>query len=338
MPERSPQLPDANRPDLDLPGHEQPPPACASYVHVLRGRNYAWWRSIGGVLLALSLYPLLTSAVTDLVTGIGHLTSSASPAPGARGSLADYRDAARRFELPVGMLAANLALVALIPLAAALVWFVHQVRPRWLSSVTPGLRWRYLLVCTGIGVTVLSAVAVLPPALTGVLTWAPQPQLVAFLLVIVLTTPLQAAAEEYLFRGYLLQAFGSLSVSRWAGVVLSALLFAGFHGSQNLALFVDRLAFGLAAGTLVVLTGGLEAGIGAHVANNLIAYTTAALTSSIADIRAVRTLTWPDALQDVGGFALVAAAAVAVARGQGLRTVTPLGLGTPMKQSRREQR
>jgi membrane protease YdiL (CAAX protease family) len=300
-----------------LLGPEQTPLAGSSYVHVLRGDGYAWWRSVGGVLLALSLYPLLTSAVASLVLGIGYLASTRAD------SWTAYLAEARRFGLPIGMLAANLALVGLIPLAGVLVWVVHRVRPRWLSSVTPGVRWRYLFVCTAIGLVVLSAVAVLPAVLSGNLAWAPQPHLVAFLAVIVITTPVQAAAEEYLFRGYLLQAFGSLSVTRWAGVGLSALLFAGFHGSQNLPLFVDRLAFGLAAGTLVVLTGGLEAGIGAHVANNLIAYTVAALTSSIADIRAVRALTWPDALQDVGGFVLVAGVALAVARWRGLSTTTP---------------
>ena len=301
----------------ELLGPEQTPLSGASYVHVLRGEGYAWWRSVGGVLLALSLYPLLTPAVAGLVLRIGYLVSTRAD------SWPVYLTEARRFGLPIGMLAANLALVGLIPLAGALVWVVHRVRPRWLSSVTPGIRWRYLLVCTAIGLVVLSAVAVLPAVLSGNLAWAPQPQLVAFLAVIVITTPVQAAAEEYLFRGYLLQAFGSLSVTRWAGVGLSALLFAGFHGSQNLPLFVDRLAFGLAAGALVVLTGGLEAGIGAHVANNLIAYTVAALTSSIADIRAVRALTWPDALQDVGGFVLVAGVALAVARWRGLSTTTP---------------
>ena len=35
-----------------------------------------------------------------------------------------------------------------------------------------------------------------------------------FILVILLLTPLQAAGEEYLFRGYLTQAFGSLVWAR----------------------------------------------------------------------------------------------------------------------------
>ena len=97
----------------------------------------------------------------------------------------------------------------------------------------------------------------------------PQPGFWGFLVVIILTSPLQAAAEEIFFRGYLMQALGSLVAQPWFGVVVSAVVFALMHGVQNPALFLDRLGFGLLAGFLVWRTGGLEAGIGAHVINNI---------------------------------------------------------------------
>jgi membrane protease YdiL (CAAX protease family) len=99
-----------------------------------------------------------------------------------------------------------------------------------------------------------------------------------FVLVIVLLTPLQAAGEEYAFRGYLTQAFGGIfaplgpQIGRAAAVLLPALLFALAHGAQDAPVFVDRLAFGLVAGILVITTGGLEAGIAMHVLNNFLAY------------------------------------------------------------------
>jgi hypothetical protein len=74
--------------------------------------------------------------------------------------------------------------------------------------------------------------------------------------VIVLTSPIQAAAEEIFFRGYLLQALGSLVARPWFGVIASSVVFALLHGTQNVPLFVDRLAFGLLAGLLVWRTGG----------------------------------------------------------------------------------
>ena len=50
------------------------------------------------------------------------------------------------------------------------------------------------------------------------------------------------------------------------------MLFALAHGAQDPPVFVDRLAFGLVAGILVIATGGLEAGIAMHVLNNFLAY------------------------------------------------------------------
>ena len=90
---------------------------------------------------------------------------------------------------------------------------------------------------------------------------------------VALLTPLQAAGEEYAFRGYLMQAFGGLFRSRWVAVVASAFLFGLAHGlGQSAPIFFDRFAFGLVAGALVVLTGGLEAGIAMHVLNNWLAF------------------------------------------------------------------
>ena len=100
-----------------------------------------------------------------------------------------------------------------------------------------------------------------------------------FLLIVVFLTPLQAAGEEYFFRGYLAQAFGGFfshfneTAAKILAVVIPSILFALAHGvGQSVPIFFDRLAFGLVAGTLVILTGGLEAGIAMHVLNNLLAF------------------------------------------------------------------
>ena len=94
-----------------------------------------------------------------------------------------------------------------------------------------------------------------------------------YLLVIAFLTPFQAAGEEYLFRGYLTQAFGGLFHRAWVAVLVPAFLFGLAHGlGQSVPVFFDRFAFGLVAGTLVVLTGGLEAGIAMHVLNNWLAF------------------------------------------------------------------
>ena len=290
------------------------------YPSVLRGLGQPAWHSILGIVMALALYLLVVPLVSSTVLGLGYLLQRPST------SFSDYQAAGRRLEHPVGMLASNLGLASLTLIAGFTLYTAHRLRPRWLSSVHPGLRWRYLAVCAAAAVVVFAGILVLGSALGPETVAQPQPkrQLVAFLLVIAITSPLQAAAEEYLFRGYLLQAFGSLAAPPWFGVVASALLFALFHGSQDLPLFLDRFAFGLLAALLVWRTGGLEASIAAHVANNVLAYGSATLAGSVAGLRAVNTLGWSSATIDISGFAAFTAVAILLGRQLRTRTSTTL--------------
>jgi membrane protease YdiL (CAAX protease family) len=195
--------------------------------------------------------------------------------------------------------------------------------------VTPGVRWRFLLACFLVGVVVLVGLQFL---VSGVPALKPQPDVAAFVVAILVTSPIQAAAEEVFFRGYFMQALGLVWRREWFAVVGSALLFALFHGTQNPPLFFHRFMFGLIMGALVWRTGGLEASIGAHIANNLGAFLWAALTSSVAQARAIQELTWLSAVQEIAGFAVFAAIAwwiagrmrVQATVGTGLSVTRPL--------------
>jgi membrane protease YdiL (CAAX protease family) len=277
------------------------PPDGAAYPQILRGESYVWWRSLLGVLFGVGMFLLLTGVVSQaVVTLVWSFTAGDY-------SFADYYQEAFAFERPVGMLATNLGIATLIPIAWVLMMAVHQVRPRWLSSVKPRIRWPYLLGSLLVAVVALNGVLALSSLVDGEdLRFDPQPGLWGFLVVILLTSPLQAIAEEVFFRGYLMQALGSLVAQPWFGVVVSAVVFALLHGVQNPALFASRLAFGLLAGVLVWRTGGLEAPIAAHIVNNVCAYGIAGFTTSIAELKAIREISWGDAAFDVGGFALFA--------------------------------
>ncbi|MEA5053542.1 MAG: CPBP family intramembrane glutamic endopeptidase [Propionicimonas sp.] len=299
------------------------PPAGVPYSEVLAGADGAQgprWRSLAvgviGAALGIVLFLVVTPAVELGVLGIGWAVA------GQPGSFTEYYRAGHAFQTPLGMVAAHLGLAMLIPITVALLVGVHRVHPRWLHSVQPGFRWRYGLVAFGVACVVLNGVMLVSqPATLGALR--PQPGFWGFLVAILLTSPLQAAAEEYFFRGYLMQALQPGLRSPWFGVVASALVFALFHGTQNLPLFLDRFGFGLLAGVLVVRTGGLEAGIAAHVANNIFAFTWAGLTSTIATVRATQVIGWVEAAWDLAGFALYALAAVWVGRRMHLATTTP---------------
>jgi membrane protease YdiL (CAAX protease family) len=321
--EAAPVVPSRKPPPVRQPPKQPPapvveraalPPDDAAYPQILRGESYVWWRSVLGVVFGLALFILITTVVSQaLVTLFWATTSGNQP-------YRDYFSRSFAFELPLGMLSVNLGLATLIPISWGLMAAVHHMRPGWLSSVQPRIRWRYLFVCLAIAAVVLSGVALLSTTHGEAVSLQPQKGFWAFLAVIVLTSPIQAVGEEIFFRGYLLQALGSLVARPWFGVIVSAVVFALLHGTQNLPLFIDRLGFALLAGLLAWRTGGLEAGIAAHVINNVFAYVIAGLTTSIAALKAIKGISWFDAAFDVGGFAIFAVLAYGLSRLMKLRT------------------
>lgn len=300
------------------------PPADVSYPLVLRGPGPEGSpvRMIVGLLLALSAFFLVVPLVGQLILGIGWLTRGRSP------DFATYSTQAMAYELPEGLVASHLALATLLLISVLAVRFLHGRDAKWLLSVQPGGRWRYLVICLVVALIVLNGVLWLSFAALGAPPFqAGQPGWPVFLAIILVTSPLQAAAEEFFFRGYMLQALGSATGRAWAGIVGSALLFALFHGVQNPALFVDRFAFGLLAGWLVLVTGGLEAGIAAHVVNNLFAFGYGIFTGGVAAVKATSEITWEKAFWDVLGFGVFAVVAWFVGRRLNVATTTPATAG-----------
>ncbi len=269
-------------------------PGGPGYALTLRTATYVWWKPVAGVLLlvasALVVAPFLLSVtVVPVAVALDH-----------NGSFADaYRDALSVDTVTwQSMLYLNLSLAALIAVACFLVRYLHDVSPRFLASVRPGIRWAWFRVCMGLALIAIAAQVVVSTLLPGDLDGLGGPAnhwtagAVATAVVVLLTTPLQAIGEEYGFRGYLLQAFGALAARPWVGVVVSALLFAAAHGAQNLPLFLDRLTFGLIAGVVVVRTGGLEAGIALHIWNNLVAFGLALSLGDIDETLGVSSVSW----------------------------------------------
>lgn len=244
------------------------------YHEIHRGGRPGAWRGLLGVLgLGVGTF-VIAPLVWQVVFAIGY-AASGRPVMANIEKLIDLED-----PTPASLAYLNLVLASAIPVAWLLSWGLHGIRPRWLSSVLPGIRWRFFAACLTLSLVALMSTllvtAVLPQQggveMSGEInTFSDTTR--DFLLVVVLLTPLQAAGEEYAFRGYLVQAFGGIFGRPAVAVLMSSLLFALAHGlGQSWPIFVDRLAFGLVAGILVILTGGLEAGIAMHVLNNFVAF------------------------------------------------------------------
>jgi membrane protease YdiL (CAAX protease family) len=270
-----------------------PHPEPRSYPLMLRTWTYEWWRPVVGVLLLLVgmlvVVPVILLPVLAALVALDH-----------NGSFSDaFQNAASLDHVTwQGMLYLNLALAGLIPVTWLIVRYLHRLRPRWLMSVKPGIRWPFFWACFGLAVVAMIAqgiVGTLLPTDPNDLGGSPNhitSRIVALGLVVLFTTPLQAIGEEYAFRGYAMQAFGALSRRPWVAILISAALFALAHGIQNAPLFLDRFTFGLMAGYVVYRTGGLEAGIALHIWNNLVAFGFALLLSDIDDTLNVTEISW----------------------------------------------
>lgn len=99
---------------------------------------------------------------------------------------------------------------------------------------------------------------------------------VTMLIVACCLIPFQSALEEWLFRGYLMQGFATLTNSRFVCLLMTSVIFGLLHVSNP---EIDKLGYGLLVyyigtgfffGIMSLMDDGIELAIGFHVANNLI--------------------------------------------------------------------
>ena len=88
--------------------------------------------------------------------------------------------------------------------------------------------------------------------------------------------PFQAAFEEILFRGYLMQGIAVWTRNRWVPILVTSLLFGLMHGLNPevkeygfLTMMPQYIFFGLVFAVLTMFDDGIEVAIGAHAANNI---------------------------------------------------------------------
>jgi membrane protease YdiL (CAAX protease family) len=136
---------------------------------------------------------------------------------------------------------------------------------------------------------------------------------VAAFVPLVLLVPVQAATEELVVRGYLMQELGSLLGSGWAAVILTALFFGVLHlGTpelQSLGLVATMpfyVGYGLLLGAVTLLDDRLELAIGIHTATNLFTFTTVTYPNATLPVPAIWRLDALDPALLLAGFAVPA--------------------------------
>jgi membrane protease YdiL (CAAX protease family) len=266
-------------------GPARPGPAplpALRYHRLLRALpRYRWWKSLLAVVLAAVYWVILQSVWSVVFLVIGLLTGSVSLTL----DQGDLIDSVTRFlsietTNPLSIIAAVGGVATMLP-AVLLASLSVGLRPlSVLRSVQFRIRWGWMARCLVpallITVVAIAADSFLLPALgDGAAPQAPSVPLgtfavsaVAFLIV----TPVQAAAEEFGFRGLLTQAVGGWVRPAWIAILVSTIVFAASHTQYLGWATLDVAVFGAVAGILTWRTGGLEAAIALHAVNNTLSF------------------------------------------------------------------
>ncbi|MFD6568136.1 CPBP family intramembrane glutamic endopeptidase [Micromonospora profundi] len=179
---------------------------------------------------------------------------------------------------PLKLLAVNISIGAAGVLAILLLVWIAKVPWRSLISSPRAFDARRLtyyligaafLVGAGIGV-----VALVAPDSPGWTAFGVTGTTIGVLAVTVLSTPIQAAGEELMFRSAVLPAAASwvraVRPALGVGLVVSGLGFAVVHGSADPWLFGYYTFIGISTGVMAIISRGIEAPVAFHVANNVL--------------------------------------------------------------------
>ncbi|WP_188192467.1 CPBP family intramembrane glutamic endopeptidase [Nonomuraea sp. SYSU D8015] len=299
-----------------------PMPSGTRFDHLARNEVARPWRAIVGTLALAALFLIVATVVLSAGAVVAVILGIPAPLDVNTGLFGD----------PVfGMVVMLLSIAAVLPFVFGLAALVQRRRPGTLSSVAGRLRWTWLATCAGLALLALVAgqtVQVLALAVSGegyadMFGWVGWERFLPALIVIVLLVPFQAAAEEYIFRGWFLQAVGAHVRNPVWGILIGAALFASLHGYSWTGL-ADVFAFGAVMGWLAVRTGGLEAAIALHVMNNMLAFGLSAAAGTLDDalIQSKVVVPWQALVGVVVQFGLYAFGVLYLAKKRSVGTIS----------------
>ncbi|SFT74468.1 Membrane protease YdiL, CAAX protease family [Actinopolyspora lacussalsi subsp. righensis] len=262
------------------PGFPAPVPEGTPFHLLARNSAHRWWRPVVALLVLLGL--TLAASVLAAVLLVGMIVFA-----GPLGTLNVVLPPGHLVEVlssPLPTLFLSFAvLIALIPPVALTARWVQR---RGFGSVvgvlgTPRVRW--------FGETMLWALLVFGVLFAAIITLqlmsgAPMPafpgwrRYLAVALLAVLVVPAQSAAEELFFRGLLLQTLTAWFRTPWPGILLSSLVFLLGHGYTDPLVWVELFLMATIMCWLSIRTGGLEAAVAMHTANNALSLLVAGLS------------------------------------------------------------
>ena len=186
---------------------------------------------------------------------------------------------------PGVLLSTNISLALTIPLAMGLQRWLFGARVGTLASVVGRFRWTWMgrlaLVIVPVWVLYIGVSFLIEPA------GAPQIDgtVLVMIAIVLITTPLQAAGEEFGARGLIQRSAGSWFRNPIAAFAVSTLIASSLFALAHLAgdpwLIAYYFTFGASMSLAARGTGGLEAPILIHATNNVLIFLPAVLLGQL---------------------------------------------------------
>jgi len=240
------------------------------YLELARQGKNDWWRYLISFPAILVLW--LSVGSVPVILLLAYVSMDGDPATNFSGT--------GFVGVPV-ILEFLVTMSSFIPLLAATFLAVRLIHARPLKTLVTAadhIRWRRIFAGAGVWLLIAALLSVVESLLYPdryVLTF--QPIVLIFAVLALILIPIQTSAEEFFFRGYLLQWMGLRLKGKWLLSFLNGALFFLPHAANpemathSILIGLGYFAMGFFFTLITLQDQGIELALGVHAANNLFA-------------------------------------------------------------------
>jgi len=240
------------------------------YLKLARQGKNDWWRYLISFPAILVLW--LSVGSVPVILLLAYVSMDGDPATNFSGT--------GFVGVPV-ILEFLVTMSSFIPLLAANFLAVRLIHARPLKTLVTAadhIRWRRIFAGAGVWLLIAALLSVVESLLYPdryVLTF--QPIVLIFAVLALILIPIQTSAEEFFFRGYLLQWMGLRLKGKWLLSFLNGALFFLPHAANpemathSILIGLGYFAMGFFFTLITLQDQGIELALGVHAANNLFA-------------------------------------------------------------------
>ena len=242
------------------------------YITQVKENAKDWWKYLIGLVVVFG-FLLLFSIPLGVALGIKTATGALDPT-----RLEDINYLMKAFEPNLNLIFLLLPFVGMLIGTFIAVKFIHGQSLLKLTTTRAKVDWNRAIFAFTIWGIFTSLMLFIDYSFISPedyeLNFKLQPFLILCLIAVILL-PLQTSAEEYMFRGYLMQGIGVVFKYKWIALLLTSVGFGLLHYSNpEVERFGDivmiyYIGTGLFLGIITLMDEGLELALGFHAANNL---------------------------------------------------------------------